>query len=40
MILTNHSSFFEELGLTSFTTLQNTYISVFLAFIYNYNYEK
>jgi hypothetical protein len=23
MILTNHSSFFEEIGLTSFTTLQN-----------------
>jgi len=22
MILTNHSSFFEEIGLTSFTTLQ------------------
>jgi hypothetical protein len=24
MILTNHSSFFEELGLTSFTTQQNS----------------
>ncbi|MDD3129953.1 MAG: hypothetical protein PHW21_06255 [Candidatus Izemoplasmatales bacterium] len=30
MILTNHPSFFEELGLTSFTTLQSSSSIMFL----------
>jgi len=40
MILTNHSSFFQEIGLTSFTTLHMLTSAYFKAFNPGFNREK